>query len=102
MSANGDFLFLLLPVLLVTFQLIRCLGRWRGACLGLAGLLFVVGGWWLLRWQYQRDSAERVPPEQVASVASTTCAKCHADHYRSWHRTYHRTMTREATPENVK
>jgi predicted CXXCH cytochrome family protein len=102
MSSNDDFLFLLAPALLVTFQLIRCLGWWRGACLGLAGLLLVVGGWGLLRWQHQRDSMERVPPEQVASVVSTTCAKCHADHYRSWHRSYHRTMTREATPANVK
>src|SRR5262249_4043353 len=31
-----------------------------------------------------------------------TCAKCHPDHYDSWHRTYHRTMTRDATPEYVK
>jgi predicted CXXCH cytochrome family protein len=101
MSA-GDFLFLLLPVLLVSVQLMRCLGRWRGACLGLAGLLFVGGGWWLLRWGYQRASSRQVPPERVPSLPAVTCAKCHEDHYRSWHRTYHRTMTREATEEFVK
>ena len=36
------------------------------------------------------------------SAPSESCARCHPDHYDSWHRTYHRTMTREATPEAVK
>ena len=35
-------------------------------------------------------------------VGSSTCRRCHEDHYRSWGRTFHRTMTRDATPEDVR
>lgn len=34
-------------------------------------------------------------------AGSGECARCHPDHYESWHRTYHRRMTQEATSDAV-
>ena len=34
-------------------------------------------------------------------AGSGECARCHPDHYASWHRTFHRRMTQEATPQSV-
>jgi predicted CXXCH cytochrome family protein len=84
----------------VLAQLLRAAGA-RGLFVGLALTGLLAGGWWFL----DRCGAPLGPPADwsaVASVSSETCAKCHPDHYDSWHRTYHRSMTREATPENVK
>jgi predicted CXXCH cytochrome family protein len=71
-------------------------GIWAGA--GFAGVL-------ALAWSALDRSTTRSAPidwAAVPSVASDSCAKCHADHFESWQRTYHRSMTREATPENVR
>ena len=87
--------------LVVLPQMLRALGRLRGAAAGVALIAAMGGGWWLLG----RSAEPRVAPADwsaVASVSSETCAKCHAEHYDSWHRTYHRTMTRDASPETVK
>jgi predicted CXXCH cytochrome family protein len=75
-------------------------GRRRGLWAG-AGFAAVLAG----TWTYLDGSTPRSAPENwsaVPSAVSESCAKCHADHYESWHRSYHRTMTREATPEYVK
>jgi predicted CXXCH cytochrome family protein len=87
--------------LLLAPQLARALGPARG--LPIAALLLAVLaalGWWLTR----EPTAAGAPADwaTVASVPSSTCAKCHADHYESWHRSYHRTMTRDAAPDTVK
>ena len=37
----------------------------------------------------------------VEYAGSGECARCHPDHYASWHHTYHRRMTQEASPEAV-
>src|SRR5262245_2324016 len=87
--------------LLLLGQLARVFGPARGAGVGLAAVVALGGGWWLL--------GRAAPPGQgpadwaaVASASSDACVKCHPDHHASWHRTYHRTMTREATPQTVK
>jgi predicted CXXCH cytochrome family protein len=49
----------------------------------------------------RRDLDTPVPLAPVAYVQAETCARCHAEHYRSWRRTFHRTMTQEATPTSV-
>ena len=92
---------LLAVALAVTAQLTRALGRNGGVKLGLLGTAALAGGWWYLA---SSDPPDARPADwsAVASVPSDACAKCHQDHYDSWHRTYHRTMTREATPENVR
>jgi predicted CXXCH cytochrome family protein len=82
-------------------QLQIALGLARGTLAGLGGLLVLGGGWYLLTWSGARTPAAGQEMPHL-SVTSTTCAKCHPDHYASWYRTYHRSMTREATPENVK
>src|SRR4051794_2009932 len=99
MIAAAVILVLVAAVLLV--QLVSVCGRTRGSLSGLAFVAALGGGWWLLGAAAPPDAA---PGDWagVASVPSTACARCHADHYESWYRTYHRTMTREATPENVK
>lgn len=81
-------------------QLRRAAGA-RGLLVGLAIVGLLAGGWWAI------DRAVEAPAapadwSAVESVSSETCAKCHADHYDSWHRTFHRSMTREANPETVK
>jgi predicted CXXCH cytochrome family protein len=85
----------------LVLQLAAVFGRRRGTVLGLLVAAILAGSWWLLGQAAPPDAA---PADWagVASVSSTSCAKCHADHYDSWHRTYHRTMTREASPEYVK
>jgi predicted CXXCH cytochrome family protein len=92
---------LALAALLVLPQLARVFGRLRGALLWLVIVATVGMGWWLLARSAPADAG----PADWATVGFTTaatCAKCHPDHYASWHRTYHRSMTRDPTPENVK
>src|SRR5262245_27330916 len=84
----GGLALLLIP------QLVRGLGWQRGGALALALLAASGGGCWVLG----RAALPIAPPADwhaVASVSSETCAKCHAEHYDSWHRTFHRTMTRD-------
>src|SRR5262245_15007438 len=87
--------------LLLAPQLARALGPARS--LSLAALLFAglaAIGWWLK--PEPPDAGAPADWSSVASIPSTTCAKCHAEHYESWHRSYHRTMTRDAAPDTVK
>lgn len=101
MSALGWTLIVILVAALALLpQLLRAAGL-RGIIAGLALIGCLAGGWWFI----DRAAPPLAAPADwsaVSSVSSETCAKCHADHYESWHRTYHRSMTREATPENVK
>ncbi|MBO0698723.1 MAG: hypothetical protein J2P46_10035 [Zavarzinella sp.] len=81
-------------------QAVALFGRRRGlwATGGFAALLVAT-------WTYLDGESPRAAPVDWAAVpseSSDACAKCHADHYESWHRSFHRTMTREATPEYVK
>jgi predicted CXXCH cytochrome family protein len=102
MLASAGLLVVLLPALLVVFQLRSALGAWRGTALGALGALLLGGGWWALEWTHLQEPP---PPEDLTGsqpVPSQACFKCHPAHYTSWQRTFHRTMTREATPENVK
>jgi predicted CXXCH cytochrome family protein len=87
--------------LLLLWQLGSALGRARGALLGLVVVAALGGGWWLLA-RAAPTNAGPADWSAVASVSSSDCFKCHADHHASWHRSYHRTMTREATPADVK
>jgi predicted CXXCH cytochrome family protein len=91
---------LIAAALVLAPQVGSVFGRRRGLwCTG----LFVAGLG--VTWAYLDGTASRSAPENwsaIPSAASEGCAKCHADHYESWHRSYHRTMTREATPEYVK
>ena len=90
----------LLSAVVVTRQLARVFGVARGV--GLGGLLIaVLGGSWLFGHLAPITVAPANWPN-VASAPSASCAKCHANHYESWHRSYHRTMTRDATPKYVK
>ena len=91
----------LAAAILVLMQLTVALGRGRGLLLGLLLLALPAAGWWLLG----STTPPRAAPADwsaVASVPADACAKCHQDHYDSWHRTFHRTMTRDASPETVK
>jgi predicted CXXCH cytochrome family protein len=92
---------LAVTAILVVPQLAWGIGRVRAVVAAVLAVVLLGGGWWLL----ERAALPLAPPAEwsaVGSVSSETCAKCHPDHYDSWHRTYHRTMTRDATPENVK
>lgn len=86
---------LLLPQLAAVF------GRVRGALIGLALLTAVAAAWWLLGAATPADVG---PPDwrAVTFAGSASCARCHAEHYDSWHRTFHRTMTRDAAADTVK
>src|SRR5262245_41541631 len=86
--------------LVVAPQAAIVFGRRRGlwAAGGFAAVLAGV-------WTHLDGSVPRAAPADWAAVPSEPsdeCARCHADHFESWHRSYHRTMTREATPEYVK
>jgi nitrate/TMAO reductase-like tetraheme cytochrome c subunit len=48
-----------------------------------------------------RESPEPMDPQRVSYESSSSCVKCHAQHYETWHDTYHRTMTQEASPDTV-
>src|SRR5260221_13208975 len=87
--------------LLLAVQLGRAFGPRRGVPAALLLTAAAAGGWWLLR---TNDPVDAAPADWAAvpSVPSETCAKCHAEHYESWHRTFHRTMTRDAAPDTVK
>lgn len=91
----------LLFVVLLTRQLALVFGPSRGISLGGLFVAVLGGGWFFL---CVSPSGPVVPPNwsDVASAPSESCARCHPDHYESWHRTYHRTMTRDATLEYVK
>src|SRR5207247_2214146 len=80
---------------------VRVFGRVRGTLLGLRAVAALAATWWLLGHTAPSDAGP-ADWSAVASVPSTACARCHPDHYASWHQSYHRTMTREATPEYVK
>ncbi len=47
------------------------------------------------------EVGEATDIRRAAYVQSTTCRRCHPDHYDSWYRTFHRTMTQPAGPEAV-
>ena len=82
------------------FKRLSSLGVVAGSGSGVVFAAGLVVGWSIL----ERSTSSSAPADwsAVPSASSESCAKCHADHYESWHRTYHRTMTREATPEYVK
>src|SRR5687767_8592847 len=101
MTATWTLGVLVAAALLLAWQFARAVGRRAGVPLGVLAVAAAGGGWWLLG-SAAPPSAGPADWHAVASVPSDSCAKCHPDHYDSWHRTYHRTMTREATPENVK
>lgn len=99
---------LILLVIVLSVQLWRSLGR-----RAIVFVLLLAGasslGWWCLLvatrapGRAQQDRLTSAPAlAEVEYTTSTSCRKCHADHYESWYTTYHRTMTREATPEYVK
>ncbi|MCI0376213.1 MAG: cytochrome c3 family protein [Gemmataceae bacterium] len=92
---------LLVAALVLALQLARVWNMARGVAAALLVTGILAGSWWLLGQAAPPDAG----PEdwsQVAAVPSASCAKCHADHYESWHRSYHRTMTRDAAPDTVK
>jgi predicted CXXCH cytochrome family protein len=93
-------IFLVVAVLLL-LQLGVALGWTRGLATGLGACLLLGGTWLVITWTGHPTSATGQARTQ-GSAPSTTCFKCHEEHYASWHQTYHRTMTREATPEYVK
>src|SRR5262245_12471455 len=86
---------------LLTAQLARVFGSMRGALLGLALVAALGASWWLLGRAAPADAGPDDWPS-VASVPSTTCVRCHPDHYHTWYRSYHRTMTRDAEEPYVK
>jgi predicted CXXCH cytochrome family protein len=91
---------LVAAALVVAPQAAIVFGRRRGLWIGFGFAAVVAVAWSAL----DRSTPRAAPADwsAVPSVASDSCAKCHADHYESWRHTYHRTMTREATPEYVK
>lgn len=64
-------------------------------------LAVVAAAGWATAAAVARDLATARNLHGGSYVGSTTCARCHADHAKSWRRTYHRSMTREASPETV-
>jgi predicted CXXCH cytochrome family protein len=102
MLASAAVLLVLLPALLIVFQMCNALGGRRGAALAALVILLPASAWCALDLSQRQEA----PPVQdlaaLPPVPSQACFKCHESHYTSWQRTFHRTMTREATPEYVK